>query len=199
MLDDRIVSNHIGVRFARDIALSLSSLWGVLSEFTHPVLILHGQKDFLFSWKFSERLFNKISSPDKQLKIYERHYHELYIDQDKEIVIHDILNWIGKRASNAKPLGIVPILKTGIKNKGSSVFWYNGALGKILCVVAYLAILRQLSRIPAYKNSRIKLLFFPLFWILKSLKFFTVKSVSMLESIASQILKEMGIPNGLLR
>lgn len=61
-----------------------------------PVFVLHGGDDRITSPRGSEKLFEKVSSEDKQLKIYDGAYHESMNETDdkKEIVLNDIKEWI---------------------------------------------------------------------------------------------------------
>ncbi|MCC8408548.1 alpha/beta hydrolase [Mucilaginibacter sp. UR6-1] len=63
-----------------------------------PVLILHGLADKATKPGGSEYFMEKVSSADKQLKLYEGHYHDLLNDKDKGIVISDIKQWLNERA-----------------------------------------------------------------------------------------------------
>jgi acylglycerol lipase len=64
---------------------------------TLPVLILHGSADKVTKPGGSQLFFDSTGSKDKTLKIYENHYHDLLNDDDRELVMNDILEWIGKR------------------------------------------------------------------------------------------------------
>ncbi|HYO95778.1 MAG TPA: alpha/beta hydrolase [Polyangiaceae bacterium] len=64
---------------------------------TLPILILHGGADKVTKPSGSELFFQSAGSSDKTLKIYENHYHDLLNDDDRELVMSDILEWVGKR------------------------------------------------------------------------------------------------------
>lgn len=68
-----------------------------LSEYEYPVLVLHGGSDAIVDPSCSEKLYDKISSDDKMLKIYPDLYHEILNAPEKEEVINDIINWIEDR------------------------------------------------------------------------------------------------------
>jgi alpha-beta hydrolase superfamily lysophospholipase len=68
-----------------------------------PVLILHGTADQATKPGGSQRFYDAAGSPDKTLKLYEGHYHDLLNDVGREIVMADILAWIDTHlASSAK-------------------------------------------------------------------------------------------------
>jgi len=78
---------------------------------TLPVLILHGTKDKATKPSGSQHFYDRASSKDKTLKLYEGHYHDLLNDLDKEIVMADILHWIDDR-----------ILKKQVSEKSEAIF-----------------------------------------------------------------------------
>lgn len=66
-------------------------------QITLPVLILHGTEDHATVYHGSEYFHQHAGSPDKTLKLYEGHYHDLLNDIGKEGVFADILQWIEAR------------------------------------------------------------------------------------------------------
>lgn len=64
---------------------------------TLPVLILHGTEDRATICHGSEFFHERAGSPDKTLKIYQGHYHDLLNDIGKETVFRDIVRWIDDR------------------------------------------------------------------------------------------------------
>ncbi len=65
---------------------------------TIPVLILHGSSDHATLPAGSQEFFDKAGSKDKQIKIYQDHFHDLLADIGKEDVVADIQNWIDKHS-----------------------------------------------------------------------------------------------------
>ncbi len=73
---------------------------------TLPVLILHGTADKVTRPSGSQLFYDKAGSPDKTLKLYIGHVHDLLNDVDKEKVMSDITGWIDGHiaaARNAAP------------------------------------------------------------------------------------------------
>lgn len=64
---------------------------------TIPIYIIHGTEDKATRPDGSEFFYEHAGSTDKTLKLYEGHYHDLLNDVDKEIVMQDILDWVGAR------------------------------------------------------------------------------------------------------
>jgi acylglycerol lipase len=66
-------------------------------QITLPVFIIHGTLDSVTKPSGSQHFYERAGSPDKTLKLYEGHFHDLLNDLDKEVVMGDILAWIDKR------------------------------------------------------------------------------------------------------
>jgi alpha-beta hydrolase superfamily lysophospholipase len=61
---------------------------------TLPVFILHGTEDKATKPSGSQLFFDTTGAKDKQLKLYEGHYHDLLNDVGKEEVLADVQRWI---------------------------------------------------------------------------------------------------------
>ncbi|KAA0237889.1 lysophospholipase [bacterium] len=73
-----------------------------MESITTPILIMHGTADLLTPAEGSRVLFERVSSPDKTLKLYEGLYHEILNEPEKEQVMAGILAWLDER-TGAKP------------------------------------------------------------------------------------------------
>lgn len=67
------------------------------SKITLPVFILHGTADKATVPSGSQQFHRTTSSRDKTLKLYDGHFHDLLNDIGKEVVMADIVAWIGDR------------------------------------------------------------------------------------------------------
>jgi alpha-beta hydrolase superfamily lysophospholipase len=72
-------------------------LKGEFSRIKLPVLILHGTADRATRPSGSQLFYDTAGSPDKTLKLYEGHFHDLLNDLGKEQVVADIREWIEAR------------------------------------------------------------------------------------------------------
>ncbi|AYL99087.1 alpha/beta hydrolase [Mucilaginibacter celer] len=59
-----------------------------------PLFIIHGTADKVTMPAGSKYFIEHASSPDKRLKFYEGHYHDLLNDKYNDMVIRDIIRWI---------------------------------------------------------------------------------------------------------
>jgi alpha-beta hydrolase superfamily lysophospholipase len=58
---------------------------------------MHGTDDRLASVDATRRMFERISSPDKELVIYPGFYHELFNEPEKQDVFERVTDWMDKR------------------------------------------------------------------------------------------------------
>ena len=68
-----------------------------IEKYDVPVLFLHGKDDKIVSPEFSELMFNKIYSKDKDIILYDNGYHELLNDYNQHLVMQDIIKWLDER------------------------------------------------------------------------------------------------------
>jgi alpha-beta hydrolase superfamily lysophospholipase len=68
------------------------------ASITLPVFILHGTADHVTSPSGSQRFHREVGSPDKTLKLYQDHYHDLFNDLGKERVMADVRDWISSHS-----------------------------------------------------------------------------------------------------
>ena len=66
-------------------------------QFTLPLLIIHGTADTVTRPEGSKEFYERASSKDKTLKLYEGYWHDPLNDVGKETVMNDIRGWIAKR------------------------------------------------------------------------------------------------------
>jgi acylglycerol lipase len=65
-----------------------------LGEVKLPLLILHGGEDRLSNKEGSVLLYNRASSTDKTLKIYDGFFHEIYNEPGRSQVFNDVKVWL---------------------------------------------------------------------------------------------------------
>ncbi|HLY26769.1 MAG TPA: alpha/beta hydrolase, partial [Aggregatilineales bacterium] len=65
-----------------------------LSAIQLPILILHGSNDPIARPEYSQLVYDKVSSADKTIKIYDGLYHEIMNEPEKTRVLADIWVWL---------------------------------------------------------------------------------------------------------
>jgi acylglycerol lipase len=96
--DDPLVLKEFTMKLMGEIFIAgVGWLSQNMGGYRYPCLILHGGDDQLVPAEASQNLYDRIASPDKQIKIYTGLYHEILNEPEKETVLGDIHAWIEGR------------------------------------------------------------------------------------------------------
>lgn len=95
--EDPLVVHEIPIISLHESSKAIDWLNANIEKFNSPVFILHGSEDQMASYDDSISFYHKISSTDKDLKIYDNFWHEILNEREKDIVIEDIHKWIDVR------------------------------------------------------------------------------------------------------
>lgn len=99
MNNDALIAHEVQpTKTIQQLALADERLKNEFPNIKLPLLILHGTMDKATKPSGSQEFYDKAGSPDKSLKFYEGHYHDLLNDYDKELVMNDILEWLNTRS-----------------------------------------------------------------------------------------------------
>ncbi len=93
--DDPLV-DHRGIR-ARTGSQMLKAIDAVMSaadEITLPTLLFHGTDDRITNPAGSQKLYDRIASSDKTLKLYNGLSHETLNELEREQVYRDLISWV---------------------------------------------------------------------------------------------------------
>lgn len=94
---DPLVEKEISAGIFNHAAPGLEFMKLQASDFTDPVLILHGGNDQIISEEDSRILFGEIGSSDKTLHIIAKFCHEIFNEIGKDKVIDEVIEWIEDR------------------------------------------------------------------------------------------------------
>lgn len=92
--DPLVYRGKISARLGAELIRMTRKLPQQVPEINLPVLIMHGTADRLSDPTGSEMLYQRISSPDKTLKLYEGFYHEIFNEPGHEQVFADMETWL---------------------------------------------------------------------------------------------------------
>lgn len=92
---DPMIPKYITAGLALELLHNQEHLMELAHKISLPVLMMHAGDDHISSKEATEEFFEKIASQDKQLKIYEGFYHELFNEVEKEKVFDEVLKWLG--------------------------------------------------------------------------------------------------------
>lgn len=87
---------------ARMAAEMLSAMMRITAEanrITTPMILVQGAEDLIVHPSGAQMLYDKASSADKTIKIYDGMYHEVFNEPDRERVLKDVENWLERKLS----------------------------------------------------------------------------------------------------
>ncbi len=96
--DPLIYHDGIKAGYAAAILRAIKSTSARFSEFTYPVLILHGEKDKLTDPAGSAQLAQEASSTDLTHQVLPGLFHEILNEPEKEEVYEIVRGWLDQRA-----------------------------------------------------------------------------------------------------
>lgn len=96
--DPLVYTGKVSARLGAEMLAIAQEVERRAGELRLPCLIMHGGADRLADPDGSRALYERISSEDKALKIYEGFYHEIFNEPERERVFRDMEAWLEARA-----------------------------------------------------------------------------------------------------
>lgn len=94
-IDDPLVfSGKTTARLAAELLKAMQRVSSESEKITLPILILHGGDDKLVDPDSAQMLYDKVTSQDKTLKIYDHLYHEIINEPERDTVLADMEKWL---------------------------------------------------------------------------------------------------------
>jgi acylglycerol lipase len=94
-IDDPLVfSGKTTARLAAELLKAMQRVSSESEKITLPILILHGGDDKLVDPASAQMLYDKVTSQDKTLKIYDHLYHEIINEPERDTVLADMEKWL---------------------------------------------------------------------------------------------------------
>lgn len=95
---DPLAYPYVTIGIGNEIIKNLETLFQLPPKIETPLLMLHGSADQYCSPSGTKRFFNDLTLAEKQLKIYDDCYHELFNETRKGEVFHDVQSWFERFA-----------------------------------------------------------------------------------------------------
>jgi acylglycerol lipase len=97
-IDDPLVSKKkTTVRLAAEMLKAMQRVSSEAKKITIPILILQGGADWIVDPAGAKMLYDSVGSADKEIKIYDGLYHEVYNEPEHLKVLQDVELWIAAR------------------------------------------------------------------------------------------------------
>jgi acylglycerol lipase len=95
-IDDPLVyKGKTTVGLAAEVMKAMQRISSEAGKITLPILILQGGADWIVDPAGAKMLYDSVSSADKEIKIYDGLYHEVYNEPEHPKVLQDVEQWIG--------------------------------------------------------------------------------------------------------
>jgi alpha-beta hydrolase superfamily lysophospholipase len=94
---DSLVGKRVSTRWFAEALKAMEEVKARAGKIQTPLFMMHGSEDKLASCEATKHLFQRLASPDKELKIYEGFYHELFNEPEKQEVYKRVTDWLDKR------------------------------------------------------------------------------------------------------
>jgi len=98
-LDDPLCYNgYIRLATGRELLNITFELGAKLENILSPFIVVHGKNDCVTEWQLSKELYDRSHSKDKEIKLYDEMYHNLFDEPppNPTIVLNDIVTWLDK-------------------------------------------------------------------------------------------------------
>ena len=92
--DPLVWHGKITARLSAELVKAMQRVTAEATKITLPILIVQGSADKLVDPKGAQMLYEKVSSVDKAIKIYDGLYHEVYNEPEHDQVLGDVKAWL---------------------------------------------------------------------------------------------------------
>lgn len=94
--DPLVYTGKIRARTGAEAMVTMESVVPRLSTLKLPLLVLHGGEDRLATPAGGQLVYDRASSADKSITIYDGLYHEIFNEPEQQAVLDDVVTWLDK-------------------------------------------------------------------------------------------------------
>jgi alpha-beta hydrolase superfamily lysophospholipase len=95
--DPLVYHGKTPARLGAELLSAMQRVTADAAKITHPLIVVQGSADSLVDPSGAQMLYDKASSEDKTLKIYEGLFHEVFNEPGRDRVLDDVESWLGSR------------------------------------------------------------------------------------------------------
>lgn len=92
--DPSVYRGKATARLAAEMLKAMQTINGQAARITLPILIVQGSADKLVNPAGAQMLYEAISSADKEIRIYDGLYHEVFNEPEHDKVLRDVKLWL---------------------------------------------------------------------------------------------------------
>jgi acylglycerol lipase len=100
--DPLVHRGKMTARLAAEMLQAMQTVSGQAARITLPILILQGSADRLVDPAGAQMLYGAVSSADKEIKIYDGFYHEVFNEPEHDKVLQDVEIWLEAHLGSRK-------------------------------------------------------------------------------------------------
>jgi len=100
--DPLVYRGKMTARLAAEMLKAMLTVSAQAARITLPIMIVQGSADRLVNPAGARRLYDGVSSVDKQIKIYEGLYHEVFNEPEHDKVLQDVEIWLEAHLGSRK-------------------------------------------------------------------------------------------------
>ena len=97
MNDPLVNKGKLSAKFLVAMFSAMNECQSRANAISLPIRIMHGSGDVMTASAGSELLYNTISSSDKELKIYDGLFHEIFNEPEAPEIYKEVIDWLDKR------------------------------------------------------------------------------------------------------
>jgi alpha-beta hydrolase superfamily lysophospholipase len=95
--DPLVYRGKMTARLAAEMLEAMQTIRDQAARITLPIMIVQGSADRLVNPAGAQMLYDAVSSADKEIRIYDGFYHEVFNEPEHDRVLHDIELWLEAR------------------------------------------------------------------------------------------------------
>jgi alpha-beta hydrolase superfamily lysophospholipase len=92
--DPLVHRGKMTARLAAEMLKAMQTVGDQAARITLPLLIVQGSADRLVDPAGAQMLYDAVSSSDREIKIYDGFYHEVFNEPEHDKVLHDVQLWL---------------------------------------------------------------------------------------------------------
>jgi len=92
--DPLVHTGKTTARLAAEMVKAMQTISGQAAKITLPIMIVQGSADKLIDPAGAQMLYDAVSSADKEIRIYDGFYHEVFNEPEHDKVLRDIKIWL---------------------------------------------------------------------------------------------------------
>jgi alpha-beta hydrolase superfamily lysophospholipase len=100
--DPLVHRGKMTARLAAEMLKAMQTISGQAARITLPILILQGSADRLVNPGGAQMLYDAVSSVDKEIRIYDGFYHEVFNEPEHDKVLRDVEVWLEAHLGSRK-------------------------------------------------------------------------------------------------